>query len=938
MRSVNHPSHHSESSERGRIVNNEARSSREKKTALPERTAVSQPQWHPLQQAVGNRTAQRMMGTSLQADPPVQRMTDPDGKNADMLAAMYRGIYGSIDKTTRSLLGLPKPSDMKRLYASMIKQATDLNDALNRLADHVVDKYLMHLNDSEQNKWRKKMMAYGRTAKTKAEQYEERKKRDLDELNKDSGEDKTSEQMHPRKRFKYDRTQDDDFFGKKEHLDAVLQVLADKEKRLRIMSASKSAHERVAKMSRNSVPMRAQYNELEQEKPMGIAELLSVQEHYTKERTGDALLLEKGEDYQVTMGRGGGREVHQLGPYQSGSSNSTHVSVDEMTQKLMEGGFSSVELAKAVETRDPEQVRGMHEFKGNEYRDVRALRHLYAIERARGPEVAISTTMMHRMSELAMLHYSDYVKDHPLAPPDATADLRKARDKAEANEEEGTGYVPHYIQTRAFQGLEKLAQKSFEKKQDHDPSIGMLLREIHNLGDGEEEKDDRLTESMMVAMLTPPHLWSKEGYELENRYTSLFQGLGGKMLLDEWGTNIPLLRESPNDIFGRSISVPELPVKGLPNRTGDAERSKRTSISDCFINAVVQLMAEPYADFFDTGKHELRNDAKREVQIKVGNAIRMIEGVDPKDNDAIFELRVKLLAAGMVQGIEGHEDASELMLHLLRAVTNLEGMTIQLPAPNIGPYTMKKDETLADVAKRFGCDLNELQQRNRLLDTSKIVLRTKTIRTLYEYETSDVMDPDSVAYTGGKIESNAESGPGFVPIDIEDFSSFDDYLKYTFGEGAMLTTLSQDNLLRATNDGVPLLVSSYANQRRMLRIPDVMTFYLKRFKMTDSGLQEKIEKDFPMPETIQLIEHEEGAPKLKSFRLIGVARHTGELAAGHYTANVSRGDQWYHANDERVTERTEEDVRNTVTEGYIYSYRLTGTTELNADAREGTGE
>ncbi len=52
------------------------------------------------------------------------------------------------------------------------------------------------------------------------------------------------------------------------------------------------------------------------------------------------------------------------------------------------------------------------------------------------------------------------------------------------------------------------------------------------------------------------------------------------------------------------------------------------------------------------------------------------------------------------------------------------------------------------------------------------------------------------------------------------------------------------------------------------------------------------------------------------YELIGIIMHSGNAVAGHYTAYVKSGNQWYYCNDSIIEPLNEEDVEKIATQGY----------------------
>lgn len=910
-----------------------------------------------LQSVGGNRAVQRLLASRPSGGGVAQRMKDEDGSNRKVLVAMYQKIYKKHNLPP--IVYLLKPSDrgLKGAYTEAIASAGSLEEALDRIINFVIAKTdLSRRSKDEQTTWRNKMRASGLSAQAEAASYEQQKKKELEALGKgtkkESGDDK-AKGTKLKRRFD-EMAGDSDFYKKPENLDILLKKLKHETIRQKILAASQGAYEEQTKHARPSIAKKAELNALEDEEPMGMAEMLSAQKHYKKEELGEALKLEKDDDYQVTMSRRGGQEINQLGPYLPGSHRK---SVQETLKELLGDDFTTRDLSRAIETRDSKRTKGKHKLNKKKLGKVRALRHLHAVERARGPEVSIATAMEQRMASLGMKHMDDYILSHPLAPPSATTDIRSARDKAKKKKEDGFAYVPADIQKRAFGSLQSLAEGAFKAPPKEDPSIERILQEIARTEEDPDKENANLAKAFELGMMSPPYVWPEDReHEQEARYMTLWDELLGKADgvssagdgskgdpgKDGGGKDASALGSLPilglpniavgdgTAVVGKDASAKApLPVTGLPNKAAAKTKGGDAQKSDCFINAVMQVMAGPYADYFDTTKHALKVEGKRAVQSKVFETFQIVKGISPHNADAVRSLRERLHGSGLVEQLVGQEDASELMFKLLRLVTDLEGTVITVPGIPPQPHVMGREETLADVAAAQGCSLAELQTLNVLLDTSPIMMKTQATRTIAASENIPVAAGNSAVYTGGKLANRPDAGPGMQEVGIGDFDSFHEFLFYTFGNGAMKTELDADNRLQVVDDGQPKRVSEYLEQHKMIKIPKVMTFYLKRFKETGDG-RVKDNKEFDMPQQFTLVEHSEAGKMYKVYDLVGTAEHAGGVSGGHYTADVAHGDKWYHANDEHVTEQDDIDG-DALKNGYIYTYVMSAE---SADARD----
>ena len=293
---------------------------------------------------------------------------------------------------------------------------------------------------------------------------------------------------------------------------------------------------------------------------------------------------------------------------------------------------------------------------------------------------------------------------------------------------------------------------------------------------------------------------------------------------------------------------------------------------DCFLNAVTQIMAGPYASFFNPEENELEGERAQGIQAAVWAVIQQINagGEEAVSEDDVEGLRTTLLAQGVVLTEEEQEDAAELMRKLLEPV---------LPAEeSIG---LRLDRTIAKE------------------DTEK---------------TTEALGNDPAEYREGR-RSQAEA-TNMIEVEMDRYNSLQAFLYEQFGKG-VVTEFDSKNRPKVRYDGQAVKASKVTERRAFTRLPSVLTFYLKRFRERFGGGRERVGKRFDVPHSLFLVQ--EGDEKqYVEYELAGVVVQQGSLSGGHYWSHVKREEGWRKLDDDRVGKDKVEEDR---TQGYLYTFR-----------------
>jgi ubiquitin C-terminal hydrolase len=331
-----------------------------------------------------------------------------------------------------------------------------------------------------------------------------------------------------------------------------------------------------------------------------------------------------------------------------------------------------------------------------------------------------------------------------------------------------------------------------------------------------------------------------------------------ELALDE---DLESLRSLVDVDYRRESDEPQ----GLPNRR-----------FDCFLNAVIQIMAGPYSSFFDPTKLAAPlSKAGEAVRAAVWTFSQRINNEDATEitEDDVEKLRTTMLANKMVLSMNDQEDAAELMRKILEVV---------LPA-----------------GESVGLRLE------RSIDAKD----TKAIER-------GTLGPSPAQYVGGK-RSQAESS-NMIEVEMDRYNSLHAFLYEQFGKG-VVTEFDAKNRPKVESDTNPVEVSKVTERRAFTRLPGVLSFFLKRFRERLMGGKERIGKQFEMPKSLFLIDESGPVKSYVEYELAGVVVQTGTLSGGHYYSHVKREDEWHKLDDDKALKKDK--VDQDLDQGYIYTFR-----------------
>ena len=383
--------------------------------ALQRAAASRQLPAHVLRGAVrgwGNQAIQRMA---------IQRVEDADGSIAQTLKDVYAELY----KKYKALMAITTgPAKMNRSIADRVKSAASKEDAYARFADLISRDYFTLTSSGTADK-RQEVLDLCASKEAAAKAHMARQAEELKSLNA------AGSSTRPTKKRRLDTSGSAKKVYSDEDQARLLAKLKDPAYQQKLYRGSMEGYSRHRSGGRGDVAKAAPLNRLDLLQPLSTADIAIAQANYAHSRTGESLQLEPPgpQSGQVTMTRAGGQEVHQLGPYLPGSKQS----VKDIIQLLLKTTkLSSRELAEAINFRNVDDVVKLIKRKGGSASTqhvgkIRAMRQLLGIEKDRGPEVALATSLEHRSAARGYRHIEQYPSNTPLGPADATTDIRGAR-------------------------------------------------------------------------------------------------------------------------------------------------------------------------------------------------------------------------------------------------------------------------------------------------------------------------------------------------------------------------------------------------------------------------------------------------------------------------------------------------------------------------------
>ena len=277
-----------------------------------------------------------------------------------------------------------------------------------------------------------------------------------------------------------------------------------------LLASSQKGYKQHQEQGNKAVKALAKMNRLHELPDMSSSSIALSLDHYDQSRIGDSLTLESSDQHQVTMGRSGGQLIHQLGPYTIGTGKT----VKSVTKEILDAGMSSKQLAKAMHYHSFEDLKKAYpDMSDYLLGKVRALRHLIEVEKNRGPEVALHTSLEHRKSIHNYGLISSYADDTPLAPQGATTNLKDARknkrNKKKRKRDVAFDYVPKETQKRSLASLKGFYEKYTEYPVLEDEEAYDLFEAVVQQDLNAEKPSDALINASRDVMRTPLHVWNE---------------------------------------------------------------------------------------------------------------------------------------------------------------------------------------------------------------------------------------------------------------------------------------------------------------------------------------------------------------------------------------------------------------------------------------------
>lgn len=383
--------------------------------------------------------------------------------------------------------------------------------------------------------------------------------------------------------------------------------------------------------------------------------------------------------------------------------------------------------------------------------------------------------------------------------------------------------------------------------------------------------------------------------------------------------------------FSPFLGIPPVPsdkVRGLPNRAREVIPGQKRMV-DCFINAILQLIAGAYRNLFDPAQNPLTDKGSQEVQAAVLTLIKKINQEDTKPiaEDDIVTLRELLLQHKGVSSLLTQEDGGELMLFLLGLMMDITGKNIDLPDTDDASVTPVENKP-GKIAKDNNTSLEKLVRQNPVLKdrqvstAERLKLEHKGLEDASKVPDSLKTQP-AVSY---KWSEAAEPLGNMIEIDIGQIGNFEEFLFQYYGKGGEKQDFSTGSgpKYKMNVDGQQASVAfkSRVIQRRFTNLPPTLSFLVKRFK--GGPTPKKDSRDYALPQQLILVEEPEtGKKSYKHYELKGVVVHTGKtMEEGHYYTHRKEGKDWVKANDQSVWK--EDSPGADLKQGYIYTYQLQG--------------
>ena len=325
---------------------------------------------------------------------------------------------------------------------------------------------------------------------------------------------------------------------------------------------------------------------------------------------------------------------------------------------------------------------------------------------------------------------------------------------------------------------------------------------------------------------------------------------------------------------------------------------------DCFLLAVLQLVASAYRDQIDPAP-DPDHVYREQLRLAVLDALPLLDsGGPPLDADRVSLLRTFMRQTGVVDTLDRQEDAGETFRRLM-----------VLLRPQVPDGTLTGDM----ISRR----------------TERTILESRTAA-----EAADAEPPDDLIDYGPHGRHQSDSVDDAIYVPVAESTGLIEYLGRICGPGV---TERFDPEARGAHewaelDGQAVSMTAVRVQQHFRRLPPVLTVVVQRWQAgagADGQFQVGVDRrPFRMPEQLSMPVFDGDWPLIKSYRLQAVVYHRGAGPdSGHYWAHRRSGPRWLRADDSRVTADrqsarpdgpVEGELAHDVDHGYLYTYVLEG--------------
>ncbi len=348
--------------------------------------------------------------------------------------------------------------------------------------------------------------------------------------------------------------------------------------------------------------------------------------------------------------------------------------------------------------------------------------------------------------------------------------------------------------------------------------------------------------------------------------------------------------------------------------------------NDCFMNAVLQLLATTYSTLFEPDINPVAPE-RRPLQVELQRFLAGIRGGEPpayKSGDT-KQLRALLRAHKIIASDYAQEDAAETLRLLLDFVLSLEGRALTVQGK---PRIARPGDTLGNG--RLGATRSELLTENPALAVLDVF--TFERRSELSFQPQDARprtrgdaEHDVSTYDASGTSTRIEEDLSMVEIEMSAYDSFEQFMGQRYGVGIDDALRSGHEHHAVDHQGGGISISKLHRTFAFARLPQVMTFVVQRF-FGDI----KLDDEFQMPREMVLKEATQPEQYCRYDLRAMVVHDSAEAEAGHYIAEVDddqdhRG--WMTVDDRAVRphETAKGELLNAprrTAQGYLYSYVL----------------